>query len=324
MSTITISRTRDEVRVKEEEVTMLHLLNGFFIWIGIVSWPLILHRCYHEIWPKSWYEYNAEEGKRPPCLGLVLGILAVSWGQLFVLFYQWARYKGKTWFGPLWRIQPNEIRDYAYIEGVTTHLAQPEGFVLLGLYLSVTWLMRWMPDSYYAFDGGIQWKKVALCLLIQDATQFLAHRLEHCVSKAFYRASHKPHHRFTNPRLFDAFNGSLPDTICMILFPLLFTKFMVHCNVWTYMTFGSLYANWLTLIHSEFHHVWDLSLFSSLKFGTAADHHVHHKLFVKNFGHLFMYWDLAFGTYKNPRSVRVFQPKKNFSSANSSKTVKSE
>ena len=33
----------------------------------------------------------------------------------------------------------------------------------------------------------------------------------------FYRKSHKPHHRFTNPKLFDAFNGSPADTFCMIL-----------------------------------------------------------------------------------------------------------
>ena len=27
-------------------------------------------------------------------------------------------------------------------------------------------------------------------------------------------------------------------------------------------------------------------------FGTAADHHVHHKMFKYNYGHLFMYWDM--------------------------------
>mmetsp|Transcript_11563 Transcript_11563/g.29367 ORF Transcript_11563/g.29367 Transcript_11563/m.29367 type:complete len:145 (-) Transcript_11563:23-457(-) len=134
------------------------------------------------------------------------------------------------------------------------------------------------------------------------------HRLEHGVHKAFYRASHKPHHRFTNPRLFDAFNGSVADTVLMILVPLFSTANLVHCNVWSYMTFGTLYANWLVLIHSEFHHVWD-PVFSVVKFGTAADHHVHHKLFVKNYGHLFMYWDVLCGTYKDPTTVRVFQPK---------------
>ena len=71
-----------------------------------------------------------------------------------------------------------------------------------------------------------------------------------------YQQSHKPHHFITNPRLFDAFNGSVTDTVCMILIPLLICAGIVPANVWSYMTFGSLYANWLCLIHSEYHHVW--------------------------------------------------------------------
>lgn len=64
-------------------------------------------------------------------------------------------------------------------------------------------------------------------------------------------------------------------------------------------------ANWLTLIHSEYPHPWD-PLFRKLGFGTAADHHVHHKLFKYNYGHLFMYWDMAAGTYKDPSTVKYF------------------
>mmetsp|Transcript_77048 Transcript_77048/g.221351 ORF Transcript_77048/g.221351 Transcript_77048/m.221351 type:complete len:84 (+) Transcript_77048:244-495(+) len=71
------------------------------------------------------------------------------------------------------------------------------------------------------------------------------------------------------------------------------------------MAFGSLYANWLCLIHSEYHHPWD-AVFRQIGFGTAADHHVHHKLFVKNYGHLFMYADWAFKTYLNPQDVSAF------------------
>jgi hypothetical protein len=32
--------------------------------------------------------------------------------------------------------------------------------------------------------------------------------------------------------------------VCMILIPLYITANLVHCNVWTYMAFGSTYANW--------------------------------------------------------------------------------
>jgi len=162
-----------------------------------------------------------------------------------------------------------------------------------------------MPSSYYSFNGGINWFKVVLQLLIQDCVQMLMHYLEHKASSAFYRASHKPHHRFTNPKLFDAFNGSVPDTFCMILIPLVITARLVNANVWEYMCFGSLYANWLTMIHSEYVHPWD-KVFKYIGFGTAADHHIHHKLFVFNYGHLFMYWDYALGTYKSPSGVPVF------------------
>eukprot|EP01035_Chromulina_nebulosa_P019974 gene19974-25943_t len=127
---------------------------------------------------------------------------------------------------------------------------------MLGGYLIGTWMFGLMPASYYSFSG------------------------EHRLDPRLYKASHKPHHRFTNPRI-------------------------VPANVWSYMAFGSLYANWLTLIHSEYSHPWD-SLFRKIGFGTAADHHVHHKLFVYNFGHLFMYWDKLFGTYKSPSEVALF------------------
>lgn len=65
--------------------------------------------------------------------------------------------------------------------------------------------------------------------------------------------------------------------------------------MWSYMVFGTLYANMLTLIHSEYKHPWD-DWFHAIGFGTPSDHHVHHKYFKYNFGHLFMYWDVLFGT----------------------------
>lgn len=55
----------------------------------------------------------------------------------------------------------------------------------------------------------------------------------------------------------------------------------------------------LTLIHSEYHLPWD-PWFQIFGLGTPADHHVHHKLFDYNYGHLFMWWDIALGTYRNP------------------------
>lgn len=205
-------------------------------------------------------------------------------------------------------IQSKGAPEYEWGEGVATHLAQPEGFVLLGLYLSCTWMFHLMPSSYYSFEGTIQWKETLLCLVIQDGIQYAMHRLEHDLSPQFYQKSHKPHHKFTNPRLFDAFNGSMTDTFCMILIPLYITANIVRtANVWSYMAFGSLYANWLTMIHSEHVLPWD-SIFRRLGMGTPGDHHVHHKFFKYNYGHLFMWFDQLVGTYRDPRdfSKRAF------------------
>lgn len=102
--------------------------------------------------------------------------------------------------------------------------------------------------------------------------------------------------------MFDAFDGSLGDTMIMILIPLWATSRIIQCNARTYMAFGSVYANWLCLIHSEYYHPWD-SLFQRIGLGTPADHHVHHRLLNKNYGHLFMYNDWLFGTYRNPVQV---------------------
>lgn len=169
-------------------------------------------------------------------------------GQVFVLLYFWARKNG--YLGKTTAIQKEGARPYEFSEGLATHLGQPEGFVMLGGYLIGYWMLGLMPASYYSFSGGINWVHVAVQLLLQDFVQYLMHVLEHKLDPRLYKASHKPHHRFTNPRLFDAFNGSPADTFLMILFPLVVVSRLVNANVWSYMAFGSLYANWLTLIHA--------------------------------------------------------------------------
>jgi sterol desaturase/sphingolipid hydroxylase (fatty acid hydroxylase superfamily) len=188
-----------------------------------------------------------------------------------------------------------------------THVCNPEGFLLLGSYLCFTWMFRIMPESYYSYKGGISLSQFLQQLVLTDFLQTLMHLAEHHVSPRLYQLSHKPHHRFISPKLFDAFDGSLCDTFLMILVPLALTAQVVHCNVWTYMLFGSVYAAFLTLIHSEFEHVWD-PFFKKFKIGTPSDHHVHHAKFCYNFGHMFMWWDMLLGTYRNPVTVKQFYP----------------
>eukprot|EP00521_Asterionellopsis_glacialis_P017060 CAMPEP_0195293582 /NCGR_PEP_ID=MMETSP0707-20130614/12809_1 /TAXON_ID=33640 /ORGANISM="Asterionellopsis glacialis, Strain CCMP134" /LENGTH=356 /DNA_ID=CAMNT_0040354329 /DNA_START=138 /DNA_END=1208 /DNA_ORIENTATION=+ len=299
------------------------ILRRFLPFVGLLVWPCMLTlplimtfpwspTSYDSLFPQEWY--HVEEDTPPKPLGLCLGILAVAVGQVFVLLYFYLHKYG--YLSPLSShdeppsIQSKGAPTYEFFEGVVTHLSQPEGFVLLATYLSTTWMFHWMPNSYYSFQGGIQWKELALCLVLQDGIQYAMHRLEHSISPTFYQKSHKPHHKFTNPRMFDAFNGSLADTILMILVPLYTVANLVRtCNVWTYMAFGSIYANWLTLIHSEVVLPWD-PFFRTVGFGTPGDHHVHHKFFKYNYGHLFMWFDQLCGTYRNPQefSKKAFNP----------------
>jgi sterol desaturase/sphingolipid hydroxylase (fatty acid hydroxylase superfamily) len=284
------------------------------VWPCICILPLVLtagrdSAAYRLVFPAAWYDeaprqpprgaYGIADPRDAKPLGLILGIAAVAVGQVFVLAYHALR-RGQ-WLGPTWRVQKQE-RTYNFFEGMVSHLSQPEGFLLIGGYLVGTWMLGLMPASYYSFAGGINWVHVFAQLLLQDLLQYVMHLGEHKVSNWVYRNSHKPHHRFTNPRVFDAFDGSLADTSLMIVVPFIFVARAVPANVWSYMCFGSLYANWLVLIHSEFYHPWD-PVFKMLGFGTPGDHHVHHRFFVFNFGHLFMYWDKLLGTYRDPRKT---------------------
>lgn len=160
-------------------------------WVGCLLWPMLLAvplilSCsplsYDKIFPASWYEYDG----KPKPLGLSLGILAVAVGQIHVLIFFYLYKHGFLGCTPR-AIQAKGARKYDWSEGVATHLAQPEGFVLLVLYLSITWMFNLMPESYYSFKGTIQIRETFLCLVIQDGIQYAMHRLEHVVSMEFYR-----------------------------------------------------------------------------------------------------------------------------------------
>jgi len=245
----------------------------------------------------------------PSPVGLCYGLLSVLVGQIVVILYFYFLRKGV--FGRIRPIQTGDIyikgsSSYDFKEGLKKHLMQLEGIILLFTYLVSTWMLNLMPPSYYRFDGGVNILHVILQLISQDVLQTFMHIGEHKISPALYAKSHKPHHRFTNPKMFDAFDGSIGDTVLMILVPLYITANFVNANVWSYMAFGTTYSTWLCLIHSEYSHPWD-PLFRRIGFGTAGDHHVHHKLFVYNYGHLFTYWDRLLGTYRSPMIVKTFR-----------------
>jgi sterol desaturase/sphingolipid hydroxylase (fatty acid hydroxylase superfamily) len=246
--------------------------------------------------------------------GLVLGLAAVAMGQCCVLFYYTMRRAGWLYgFCPAIQASAGGAQAQAMSAAparvqadIAAHVSSVEGLVLLGLYLSAFWLSGAMPASYYQrageAGGGVMWWHVLQQLLCQDLLMWVSHRALHVV-KRLYFVAHKPHHVWISPRLTNAFDGSLADTTVMILLPLLATAYLLPwVNVWSYMAFGTVYSVLLCLIHSEYNHPWDPVL-RLLGVGTAADHHVHHKLFLYNYGHIFTYWDRLAGTYKSPLEV---------------------
>ena len=184
---------------------------------------------------------------------------------------------------------------------VIKHFSNQEGFLTLIIYLCFSWFYHFIPSSYYLLNAHVDWLKVGLLLLIQDFLQYIVHRLEHKMSHInnnLYTFSHKKHHVHIYPSFDDSFSGSYLDTIIMILIPMHISLNLIKGNCQTLTYFGSIYSCWLTLIHSEYSHPWD-SFFQKIGFGTPKDHHIHHRLLKYNFGHLFMYWDKLFGTYKD-------------------------
>lgn len=220
------------------------------------------------------------------------GLLSVVLGQCGVLAYDYLRPPGQP-------VQLGGRAPYDWYAAAKLHLGRTEGLVLLGLYLIGTWKAEVMPPCYYR--GGLEWRAVVAQLLLTDALQFAAHRLQH-IFRVVFRASHQSHHRITNPRIFDAFDGSLADTALMVLMPLWITAHVIEANLASYIAFGSLYAVGLVLIHSEVHHPWD-KVFAAAGVGTPADHHVHHLLRGYNYGHLVTWWDRACETYKPPATL---------------------
>lgn len=211
---------------------------------------------------------------------LLIGFLSIFYGQIIIITYDIMYHKNYK----------------NVLTNVTNHFLNIEGFALLGTYLSFLWLYKIFPSSYYSSRGYISFYNVTIMLLLQDFFQYCMHRLEHKFTY-IYKKTHFKHHLHINPTIYDSFSGSIGDTIIMILIPLTLTTQIIKCNLWTFITFGTLYSNTLTLIHSREKHNWEES-FRYIGLGTSIDHQIHHKYLKYNYGHIFMYWDYLFNTYR--------------------------
>ena len=61
---------------------------------------------------------------------------------------------------------------------------------------------------YYFCVSRVRLDHVFLYPVVQDGVHYFMHRLKHVVYLVLYCLLHKPHHKFTNSKLFDAFDRS--------------------------------------------------------------------------------------------------------------------
>jgi len=94
-------------------------------------------------WPDPGWPYSS----RP---ALLTGLFAVACAQLAVIAYHYIHLRTRS---P--RIQKAAAVPSSFWRDAAGHLAQPEGFLLLGSYLAGSWMFRIMPESYYSGDGGV-------------------------------------------------------------------------------------------------------------------------------------------------------------------------
>ena len=158
----------------------------FLRWIGLAVWPVMLFlplllnhtsNChYSNLFPRAWYTIHGESwldksieeggiwewGTNIMCgssdkplrhpLGLSLGISAVAIGHVFLLVY--FRLHQQQLLGKTTPVQRRGAVEYVYFAALKSHLSQPGGFLLLGLYLTITWVFDMLPPRTTPSGGG--------------------------------------------------------------------------------------------------------------------------------------------------------------------------
>lgn len=210
------------------------------------------------------------------CLAAVLAVLVV---QAFIICV----------YGPM-------VGESPTMKDVASHFLSPSGAPLVLSYIVVYFLSGKMKPSYYE-ESSFDPRNVFLQLYVVDFFMFCAHYASHNkpFGSAVYKLTHAPHHIHKNPRMTDAFDGSLGDTTCMIVFPLFLTSRIIVASFLDYACFGACYSALLTLLHARSSHRWESTLvWTEMRLGTSEQHRLHHKTLTKKYGHIFSVWDTAF------------------------------
>jgi len=107
--------------------------------------------------------------------GLLWGLFLTGVGQVAIVIYHWTRHF-LGWF-PSELHQPNRppSKEQSFLMQAIGHFAKPSAFALMGAYLSVTYLLGYMPDSYYDLDAKVNWMHVVAQLAIADLITIVNH-----------------------------------------------------------------------------------------------------------------------------------------------------
>jgi sterol desaturase/sphingolipid hydroxylase (fatty acid hydroxylase superfamily) len=182
----------------------------------------------------------------------------------------------------------------AKIDRFFVHFFTPSGFPILTIYFLFTYGCGKMHQSYYDTKIEVRGYIVFSALLLIDFLMYIIHRAEHALKSTL----HHHHHVHQRPKWFHAFDAHVMDTVFLILVPLHATTSIFHFCMFEYILFGLLISTMFTLIHSE-REVFFFDRFAkNLGLGTSHFHAQHHFYRNVNFGHIFEYWDLLFGTFK--------------------------
>lgn len=142
-------------------------------------------------------------------------------------------------------------------------------------------------------------------LIVYDFVATVLHILQH--NRAFEWCNHKLHHSILSPT---TETSSFIATVSLIVgqyVPLLVIGLLPLKNghFWDFLFVTVFASTHRQLSHSERMHFWEESVI--FRYSMLCDtrfHHTHHLIPMKNFAQIFRFWDILFGTYKDPTEVK--------------------
>lgn len=166
-----------------------------------------------------------------------------------------------------------------------------------------------VPHSYQRITTNINISSVLWLIASTDFVLYLFHYAAHKVHCIKRWSQHTTaHHQTIAPTAATAAAASLQESLLLVwVAPIVAMNvlglFMDDIN-FTDSAIALLVFEWhLTAIHSHVSFVYEEPVLRRLGIVTTHDHYVHHVRQDKNLGHVFVIWDLLFGTYLSYRNL---------------------